>query len=74
MELPKVWKDLQTSDGEQAPAIGDVDSSKKHKARERLRPEPMLHRVCKWQTEKYYGRADDLQSRTRRRTDEQAIL
>ena len=71
MELPKMWKDVQvqTSDGEEARAIGDVHSPEEQ-SRETYADSASAAESI-WQAEKYYGRAEDLQSHTRRRIGEQ---
>ena len=47
VELPKMWTgvQVQTSDGEEARAIGDVHSPK-NKAEKRIPPVPVPQRVC----------------------------
>ena len=73
-ELPKMWKDVQvqTSDGEEARAIGDVHSPEEQSKDTYTDSASAAESI--WQAEKYYGRADDLQSHTRRRIGEQETI
>ena len=59
VELPKMWKDLQvqTSDGEEARAIGDVHSLEEQ-SRETYADSASAAESI-WQAEKYYGRAEE---------------
>ena len=74
VELPKMRKDVQvqTSDGEEARAIGDVHSPEEQ-SREMYADSASAAESI-WQAEKYYGRAEDLQSHTRRRIGEQETI
>ena len=66
VELPKMWKDVQvqTSDGEEVRAIGDVHSPEEQ--RSEMFADSASAAESIWHAEKYYGRAEDLQSHTRR--------
>ena len=73
MEQP-VWKDLQaqTSNGEEAHTIGDV-----HSPKEKGRGTATTNANAaesKWQAEKYYSGAEELQSHSGERTGEQVTI